>query len=200
MKETLTANQLSGRAMGVLFSAGFGALWLLLGLYARLDLGLGKVSFVVVGTLSLVAAAMKLLREAKRWPLVPNDPAMGRAFMRINAIQWIAIGAIAFTFAKLHIDVYVMNAITAIVGLHMFPLARLFRYPVHHLTGALLVAWATVSISFVPAEQLQGIASLGTGAILWLSAVITLRLAFRAARQSAGAVSGNSSSRQITSV
>ncbi len=34
MKTIQNANQLSGRAMGSLFFTGFGALWLLLALYA----------------------------------------------------------------------------------------------------------------------------------------------------------------------
>jgi hypothetical protein len=185
MKTIQNANQLSGRATGAIFFSGFGALWLLLALYARQELGVAAVSGVVLGTLFLLVASMRLFREAKRWPRVPDDPAVGRTFMWINAIEWIAIGVAAFSFAKLHIDAYVMNAIGAIVGLHMFPLARLFRYPLHYLTGTLLVAWAVASILFVPTEHLQGIASLGTGAILWLSAASTLTLAFQAARQSA---------------
>jgi hypothetical protein len=194
-----TQNQLGGRAVGAMFFAVFGTIWLLLALYVRQEFGVATMSGVALGALMLFLASLRLFREAKRWPRVPDDPAVGRAFMWVNAIQWIAISAVAFSFARLHIDVYVMNAITAIVGLHMFPLARLFRYPVHYLTGILLVAWAVASILFVPTEQLQGIASLGTGAILWLSAVVTLTIAFQAARQCAGAEPGDSSSSQITS-
>jgi hypothetical protein len=116
---------------------------------------------------------------------VPEDPAIGRAFGWINAIQWIAVGAVAFTFAKLHIDAYVMSAITAIVGLHLFPFARLFRNRLHYGTGALLVAWALASALLVPIDHMQGIAALGTGAILWLSAAVTLIIALQSARQSA---------------
>ncbi|MGC1460579.1 MAG: hypothetical protein WA802_00170 [Terracidiphilus sp.] len=185
MNTIQNANQLSGRATGTLFFTGFGALWFLLALYAMQKLEVAAVSGVVLGTLVLLTASMMLYREAKRWPRVPDDPAMGRAFMWINAIQWIAISVVAFSFAKLHIDVYVMNAIAAIAGLHMFPLARLFRYSLHYVTGALLVGWAVASMLFAPAGQLQGIASFGTGAILWLSAATTLALTFQAARQSA---------------
>lgn len=194
-----TQNQLGGRAIGAMFFAGFGTVWLLLALYARQELGVVTLSGVALCTLILLLASVRLLREAKRWPRVPDDPAVGRAFMWVNAIQWIAISAVAFSFAKLHIDVYVMNAITAIVGLHMFPLARLFRYPAHYLTGTLLVAWSVASLLFVPTEQLQRIASLGTGAILWLSAVVSLTVAFQAVRQSAGAECGDSPRSQITS-
>jgi len=186
MTDVKTADQIRGRAIGAIFFAGFGTIWLLLSLYALQRLGVGVVAGVALITVILLLAALRLLRAAKRLPRVPDDPAMGRAFMRINAIQWIAISVVAFSFAKLHIDVYVMNAIAGIVGLHMFPLARLFRYPLHNVTGSLLVAWAAGSALVAPADQLQGIASLGTGAILWLSAAMTLIVGFQAARQITG--------------
>ncbi len=180
-----TANQLGGRAIGALFFAGFGAIWIGLSLYALEWLSVGTVAGLLLGVAGLVLAALSLLRAAKRWPRVPDDPAMGRAFGWINAIQWIAVGIVAFTLNRLHLDAYVMNAITAIVGLHMFPLARLFRYAPHYWAGAALVAWAAVSAVLVPIAQLQGISALGTGILLWFSAAATLILAFRAARQSA---------------
>jgi hypothetical protein len=66
----------------------------------------------------------------------------------------------------------------------MFPLARIFRYTAHYRAGAILLAWALASVLFVPVDDLQGITALGTGLILWLSAALTLTLAFKAARQS----------------
>jgi len=182
MTSTLTANQLRGRAIGSLFFTGFGALWLALALYAleRLDVIAGAALALVSAVLLLNIS--RLFAEARRWPRVPDDPAMGRAFGRINAIQWIAVFAVAFALAKLHLDAYIMNAITLIVGLHMFPLARVFRYPMHNKTGAVLVAWSILSIFIVPRDHLQGIAALGTGIILWIAAAIGLRLAFKTAR------------------
>jgi hypothetical protein len=116
--------------------------------------------------------------------LLPEDPARGRSFGRINVLQWIAVAIVAFSFAKLHMDAYVMSAITAIVGIHFFPLAKLFRYPMHNVTGAVLVLWASASVLFVPVDRLQGISALGTGIVLWLSAAITLTLAIAMARRS----------------
>jgi hypothetical protein len=185
MNNTLTANQLGGRAIGSIFFAAFGALWLLLSLYARELLTVASVSGVLFGALILLFAAFYLMRQAKRYPKTPDDPAMGRAFAWINAIQWTAVAVVAITFAKLHIDAYVISAIAAIVGLHMFPLARLFRYRMHYATGALLVAWAAASAVLVPTEQMQSVAAFGTGVVLWLSAAVTLAIALYAARQTA---------------
>lgn len=183
-----TANQLSGRAIGALFFAGFGAIWVGLALYALQRLTASTVAGLLLVLAGLVLAALSLASAAKRFPRVPDDPAVGRAFAWINAIQWTAVCLIAFAFAKLKIDAYVMCAITAIVGLHMFPLARLFHYPLHYVSGAVLVAWAAASALLIPADRLQGVSALGTGIILWLSAAVTLALAFQAARQSDGSL------------
>jgi hypothetical protein len=64
----------------------------------------------------------------------------------------------------------------------MFPLARLFHYPLHYATGGLLVAWSAISVAVAPAGELQSTTALGTGAILWLSAAATLTAAMRLAR------------------
>jgi hypothetical protein len=108
---------------------------------------------------------------------------MARAFKWINIIQWAAVAVVAFAFARFGIDVYVVSAITAIVGLHMFPLARVFRYPMHYVTGTVLVSWAAASVLLFAKDEMQGSTALGTGLILWSSALVTLALAVRARMQ-----------------
>jgi len=185
MRSFPNANQLRGRAIGSIFFACFGVGWLFLALTARQQISPSTVSGAMLGLVVLLLGALTLIRAAKVFPRVPDDPAMGRAFGWINAIQWVAIAAVGFSFAKLHIDAYVMCAITGIIGLHMFPLARLFRYPMHYVTGGVLVAWAAASAIFVPVDTMQGTTALGTGFLLWLSAATTLVLAFRSIRQPA---------------
>jgi hypothetical protein len=179
-----TANQLSGRAIGSIFFAGFGAGWLFMALAARQKISFVTVTGVMLGMVSLLVMAAYLLRQAKRWPRVPDDPGIGRAFGWINAIQWTAVFLVAFTLGKLHLDAFIISAITAIVGIHMFPLARLFRYPMHNITGSVLVAWAAASAVWLPTETMQSVAAMGTGAILWLASAVTLGMAFVAARNS----------------
>jgi small-conductance mechanosensitive channel len=185
MKTELTANQLSGCAIGALFFAGFGALWFVLALHVRERLTAGAVAGIALVAVGLVLAALHLMRTAKHWPRVADDPAQGRAFAWINAVQWIAAFAVAFVLGKLGLAEYILSAIAAIVGLHFFPLARLFRYPLHYATGALLVMWAAGTAALVPAERLQGTTAVGVGAILWLSGAVTLVLAIGAARRPA---------------
>jgi hypothetical protein len=192
MPTTLTANQLSGRATGSLFFTGFGTLWLTLGLYLREIVNAGYLIGISVGLAILLLAVFWLFRQARRYPKMPEDPARKRAFHRINSIQWAAVIVVAFAFGRLHIDAYVLSAITAIVGIHLFPLAKLFRYPMHYVTGAALVAWASASVLLVPAEHLQGVTALGTGILLWISAATTLALAAAAIRRNAPAANSGS--------
>ena len=181
MQNFPNANQLSGRAIGAIFFACFGTGWLFLALAAKQMINPATVAGTMTGMTALLLTAALLLRQAKRWPRVPNDPAMGRVFGWVNAIQWTAIAATAFTLGRLHLDAYTPSAVAVIVGLHMFPLARLFHYPLHYATGAVLVGWAVATALFVPVNEMQGTAALGTGMILWVSAVVTLTLGLRAA-------------------
>jgi len=183
MKRTTTANELHGRAIGSLFFAGFGAIWIGLALYVKQLLTLPNIAFAGMDLVVLVAMAVLLIRRSSEFTKVDEDPAIRRTFHRINGTQWIAVSLVAFSFARLHLDAYAMCAITAIVGLHFFPLARLFRYRMHHVTGAVLVVWAGLSAALVPVEHLQGISAMGTGIILWVSAFTTLMLAFTAVRR-----------------
>jgi hypothetical protein len=177
----ITANQLGGRAVGSIFFSGFGALWIILALYIQqtlsFDLGIGVGSVLA----ALLLTALWLLRQAKRFPRLPEDRRVSRDFNRINAMQWVAVGIVGFSFSRLHIDAYVLSAITAIVGIHLFPLAKLFRYPLHNLTGTILVVWASASMMIVPVDRLQGVTAIGTGVILLLSAALTLAIAARVA-------------------
>jgi len=180
--EQPTANQIRGRARGGLFFAGFGTLWIVLALYTKqvvtpLNLGLVSTNLAL-----LLMAVFWLFRRSKSFATVPQDAAVNRAFNRINIAQWAAIFVVSFSFNKLHWDDFALSAIAAIVGLHLFPLAKLFHHRMHYATGVALLAWAVVSAVFVPRDQILGTTSLGTGILLCVSSWITLLLAMHAAR------------------
>jgi len=181
VEHTHLANQLSGRAIGSIFFSFFGVVWLGLAFYIRQALTTGTIIGLASLLGVLILTALWLFKQSTRWPKATEDPNRSRAFNRVNAIQWIAVAVIAFSFSKLHLDAYTMSAITAVVGIHLFPLAKLFRYPMHNITGAALVLWASATVLLVPTEILQGITALGTGSVLLTSAAIAQGLAVRAA-------------------
>ena len=183
MSSVPTANELAGRSKGVLFSAGFGALWFLIALYARQSLTFVAALPVLLGLLPLIAAMVLLRRRAADFPSEPRNHELGLAFGHINATEWIAIVAVSFVLSYLHLDLYIPSAIAVIVGLHMFPLARLFHYSPHYATGSALILWAAVSLFVVPPLRLQSVTCFGAGVIQWLSAVLGLVLGFLRAHQ-----------------
>ena len=90
-----------------------------------------------------------------------------------------------WTFARLLVALAFFGAFLFVERRAAEPIlpARLFRYPLHHVTGAMLVAWSGLSALAVPAAELQGITSAGTGLILWLSALATLGMALYLVRK-----------------
>jgi len=178
---------LRGRATGVLFLSGFGGLWFLLGLAASQRLSLPTACALAAGLVALVAGTVLLRRRSAALPPTRLDPEeqrrAGRTFGRVNAAQWAAIVLIAVVLGRLHLDAYTPAAVTVVVGLHFFPLARLFRSPQHHVTGAALVLWGAVCLLLVPRDVLQSTSAFGTGAILWTAAAVTLVRSFRQLRE-----------------
>ena len=184
MTKIENANQLYGRAVGSMVLAGFGGIWFGLSLYAKELLNAATVLYIAAGLLVLLAGSAKLMGSANRFPRLPENPAGSRAFHWINALQWIAIFVTVTILRRLHLDAYSISAIACIVGLHFFPLAKLFRNQLHYVTGSAMVAWAAATAGFAPLEQMQGDAAMGVGVILWASAAITLGMSLLAVRRS----------------
>lgn len=170
----LTANQLNGRAIGSLFAIAFGTLWLMLGLYLRERLSIGSVAGVVLVASALTAAALNLMNQARRFPRVTEDARRKRIFHWINGGQYVAMFLVLTTLNKLHLEVYDVTAIAAIVAVHLFPLAWVFQNKRNYAIGGTLLLWVVGTVLFVPTQHLQGMTALGTGVILWLAAAIML--------------------------
>ena len=93
-----------------------------------------------------------------------------RVFNLVNAGQWVAVFAVAGILSMSHLENLFLPAVILIVGAHFIPLARLFNYPPHYITGAAMMLLA-VSFPLVASEgPTSGIGALGAGLILWLSA------------------------------
>jgi len=188
MQTKLTADWVRGTAIGAMIATGFGMGWLFWSLAEMHRAGAGSAIGVELGAVALLAPAIYIARQAKRWPRMARDPAMMRGFAWINAFQWTAILAALLGLSRLHLYAYDASAITAIVGLHYLPLARLFRFPMHYATGAVLVCWSGISILLFSQNAVLSAAAMGTGVILWASAVAMLVLVMQrmAAEEAAG--------------
>jgi hypothetical protein len=135
------------------------------------------LAVLAVCVLAYSAAGIWLLRLARRLPREPEDPARSRAFLRINAITWIAVGVAGFFLHQLKQDAAFLPVLAILVGLHFIPLGRLFGNIPQIGTGVFMTLWAVAALLFVPAEHLPSTVCFGSGLILWQSAAITLAVA-----------------------
>ena len=177
-------NNVKGMAIGGMFMAFFGGVWFFFALEERGILTVANLTGVAAGEFLLFAPAIYLVRAARKWPQAVEAPASRRAFLRANAAQWAGGFALFFILRWLHLSDYFMSGLTAIVGLHFFPLARIYRKPANHAPGSLLIAWSATSIVYVPLEHLPSITGFGTGLIIWQSSATVLSVAVGAVRES----------------
>ena len=176
-----TADQLARRATGALFFSVFGGAWLVLWLAATQRATTANGLPIGFTLLALVFTGSWVLRRTKhvlaQTPgTVAAAPARreGRLFGIVNAVQWGAVFLAGWLLPRLGLSLYFTPVVALIVGLHFFPLARLFRYRGHYLTGGALLLWALGCLLVVPPPEWQGRVALGTGVILWLSAGYSL--------------------------
>jgi hypothetical protein len=178
METRSLAAALRGRATGVLFFGCFGALWIALALLGAHRMGSPELTLVALGWIALVSPACWLLRRTGPAAVAKSKDASDlqreRVFRTVNIAQWVAIGIAVPLLSLLHLDLYIPPVIAVIVGLHLLPLARLFHYPLHFLTGAALIAWAIGIALGADAADVAFLTALGVGLILWLSAWVTL--------------------------
>ncbi len=102
----------------------------------------------------------------------------GRRFALINAVQWVAIVLAVVAANVLHAPERIPSLIALIVGLHFFPLARLFRAPVYNLTAGAMCVAAVASFA-MSGEVGAGFVTACGCAILWATAAYVLRAASR---------------------
>ncbi|MBA2345500.1 MAG: hypothetical protein H0V83_10515 [Rubrobacter sp.] len=198
MSNSLTSEMLRGYGIAVLLMTFFGAVWAALGL-SELHGVLATILYsagVVIAVLLLVGGVY-LLRVARRAPHggpAFMDTGIRRRFNQIGVAEGIGIGVAVFVCMRLGHPQWIPAIVAFIVGLHFFPLARLFRLPLYHVTGAVLclLAAATLFVAVVlnaPDSVQYAIPGLGAATVLWATSAI---LVFAGSGFSSGAVSASS--------
>ncbi len=90
---------------------------------------------------------------------------INRVFAWVNFVQWAAIFLAIAGLKFIHHEELNLPVISAIIAVHFFPLARLFRRPAHNIIGAAILVIDAGSLAFrVPLQT--GIVCIGTGTIL----------------------------------
>ena len=167
----------AGRAIGASFMSLFGGIWFAVGINALYP-SITGIALVGAGTSALIAASIRVYRRNARAVPAPapkgDERRRWRLFQQINAAQWIAIGIVAWALNTAGLARWILPAIVGIIGLHFFPLGRLFAYRPHYWSGSALLLLASAYPLISPNGSDNGVCALGVGLILWASSVWAL--------------------------
>ncbi len=170
-----------GRAQGAMFLTTFGAGWMTLWSMQAFGPHIASLAPIWLGALAVLAFCVIQYRKARGRDGAEQQSAarqrIKRNFRIINVMQWVAILVVINILNRSGLSAWIAPAIMLIVGLHFFPIARIFHHAPYYVTGVALVLLALVyPLTFArgPAEPLG---CLGAGVILMLSAAWNLRQA-----------------------
>ena len=169
----------SGRAFGAMMFALFGAAWLAGWCW------FAQPEHPVLYVLVAAAAAAIFVRAWRTYrrhrvadaptPAGPQERRADRAFMLINAAQWIAIVVGINVLNNTGLGHWDVPWAILVVGLHFVALVPVFHRRSHAATGAALIGLAVVYPLLAVGGPDNPIGLLGTGLILWASALWAIR-------------------------
>ncbi len=167
------------RAIGAMFFSVFGGVWLGLWAHSEYPDSVGALLVVAAAAAALLAAAYRLYNvnsfALKALAQTPEKLRKSRMFNLVNAGQWVVIVVVTLILSQTGYAKWSLPAVILIVGIHFLPLARLFACRSHYLTGAALILLACVYPLVAREGPESAVGALGTGLILWLSAVWAIR-------------------------
>ncbi len=152
--EPLPREAVYGIGMGIFFMAFFGAMWGFLAVsFTNGSLQLAGYLTIGLVTLALLGAVMRVLRYARSLPEIslPEEAGEGKRisiyFGIVFGLEFALIAVVAIALGRAHLQQLIPPAVALIVGIHFFPLARLFRVSMYWLTGGLLCILAAVALA-----------------------------------------------------
>jgi hypothetical protein len=171
--------RMRGRTVGAIVCSGFGAYALYWWTQAAIP-GEQRPWLVAIAapTAILVAWAIANLATLRHAPRVALDKRLVR-FYRIGYVLIVAIEGAAISvggpiLGHFHRPELYGQWVGAIVGLHFFPLGKLFKLPLYYGTGAVISLAAFGSLLISPSPLSSAITAGGTGLALWITAVVIL--------------------------
>ncbi len=187
----LRAN-IRGLASAGFFMAFFGAAWWGWGVGGIQGVFLGEtVTYFLIlalATIILLSGGILQLRAASRLPRDTSSPGETRGEAEGKRYGWIfglvfgleiviiALGSILLNV--FHHPEFLLPFVSIVVGVHFFPLAKLFNVRLYYVTGALLVLVGVIVMLAVPVQTMVGnlhawdalVGSL-CAVILWLTGI-----------------------------
>lgn len=183
----MTGNKQARRAVsrcyGAMFFAVFGGVWMVFANLALARMSARAAVLIAIAVVCLLWPAFRIQRRAK--PAAENAyPAAekqrnDRAFGLVNAVTWSVAFLMFLIFPRIGWRDLTFTALAIIVGLHFFPMPPLYRHRANVVTGVCMIVWAVAVTMLFQGDERTGLICLGSGLILWMSAVWALLAARR---------------------
>ncbi len=171
--------RMRGRAVGAMVCAGFGAYALYWWVQDAIQVGqIPWFGAIAVVTAILVVWAIANLVALRHQPRIALDKSLIR-FYRIGyalivATEGAAISVGGPILSHFHRPGLFGQWIGAVVGIHFFPLGKLFKIPLYYWTGAAISLAAFGSLLISASAVSSALCAGGTGIALWMTAVVIL--------------------------
>lgn len=130
-----------------------------------------RFSLLAVPTVGLIAWAILRVRATRNLPASADELAHWSAVRKFYwldvGLEWALIGVAASVLARFSRFDLMPQALGVIIGLHCFPLGKVFRSRQYYWTGGLMVTAALASLLIYPGHIRNVIACASLGLILW---------------------------------
>jgi hypothetical protein len=165
----------AGAAVGSSIFSVFGAGWLIA--WSQKTMGKAPVfwaAIALVGLAILMVAIKQFKRNQEAHAAEAESPESKRAARVFN---WVNIGQGIAIFLALNVannighPEWFIPAFIFVVGLHFIPLAPVFKAPRHYVVGFALMLLAVAYPLLAKGGAADPVGCLGTGLILWASAI-----------------------------
>src|SRR5215471_1830821 len=176
-------HRIVGLAAAAIWLGGIGAFFAGLGLaLVRTPIARFGILVAALGLIALVAANVSVIRRTRRVaifePAEPEDRLMVRRFKWVVIAEVAAIFIVNIVCSSLGYYDLISPLDVLIVGLHLFPLAWIFRVPRYYTMGGLFCGVVIGTLLLVAASARIGAASawfvvvsIGCGAVSMLTAL-----------------------------
>jgi hypothetical protein len=169
----------ASRAIGAMFFSVFGGLWLALwahDVFVSPLIAYALIGIATVGILLMVLRVYKFHAPALKAELQsPKRRRQARGFQIVNTVQWVLLSVVAIVLSNMGLALWIIPAAVFIIGAHFLPLAKLFDYPPHYVTGVAMMLLAAAYPLLASNGASSSIGCLGAGLILWSSAAWSIR-------------------------
>jgi hypothetical protein len=178
--KTLNRAHARGTAAGAFILSAFGGAWVLVALanWEARPVWASGAAGAVLGLLEVLAVARFV--SAGRLPDVEDAKAAaegrrtGMWFGIIFSLECALIALGAVLLSRSGLALWIPSLAALVVGLHFFPLARLFGVPLYFATGAGTVACVLLTAFLREPSMRLLLLGLSVGAVLWASSALAL--------------------------